>query len=123
MEDLVEARILPEVPQCPKGGTYNIADGTCSKHNDPKTSRGRKSLCIANQKAIRSACAHYRMVEGKKPKTMTDLTAPQAKMNNKPYLRNTPKCPLGWSVRHTRQVHEAPVNFSLQVVPSFCPIA
>jgi competence protein ComGC len=85
---------LPHIPQCSKGGTYNIADGTCSKHSKerPRSSSARKSACRANQKAIATACALYQLKEGKKPKTMADLTTPTANNSNRSYLPSVPKC-------------------------------
>ena len=92
--DLVNARHLPRYPQCPKGGTYNISDGTCSVHSNerPRSSRARKSACRANQVAIMTACSLYRLKENKQPKTMADLTTPTKNNNNRAYLPSAPKC-------------------------------
>ena len=98
--DLVNAGMLPHVPQCSKGGTYSITDGTCSAHSRTSTRRIRtgpaaKSTCRANQKAIQTACALYQLKEGKRPKTIADLTTPTANNSNRAYLPSAPKCPSG----------------------------
>jgi prepilin-type N-terminal cleavage/methylation domain-containing protein len=51
------------------------------------------SACLANQKAIVTACSLYRLKEGADPTLMTDLTATSANNSSKAYLPSVPVCP------------------------------
>lgn len=65
--------------------------------------------CQANQMAIRTGAALYRLMESSDPRALTDLTATSDNNNGRAYLPDTPVCPEGgtYAVDGTCTAHPA----------------